>query len=276
MEMMDIPAHLHQHHDNSLPDVVDGAQVNFEGALLISLSSQNKTKNYYQDNPARLTVGDLDQPSTDPPISTDPACHAVGDLNHQPSTNPSIATEYSIPPDLIPRLDNLKTSMEFQRALESASLDNGDLDVDNVYRLRHPIQNVFDLHDAPDLLFSLRLFLSTTSASDQVYNDVRSNILNQHPEDNVLSLAAVKTKIQDLTGIVPIVHDMCPNSCVAYTGPFSDLDKCPVSDCQESRYNPILLQSSRGNIKKPQQQFSTMPLDPSCKLYGEILRLQRR
>jgi hypothetical protein len=131
-----------------------------------------------------------------------------------------------------------------------------------VYRLCHPIQNELNLLDDPDLLFSLRLFLSTTSASDQVYNDVRSDILNRHPEDNVLSLASVKKKIQDLTGVVPIVHDMCPNSCVAYTGPFSNLDTCPNSDCQESRYDLILLQSSSVNIKKPQQQFFTMPLGP--------------
>ena len=144
----------------------------------------------------------------------------------------------------------------------TTTLFNGDLDVDDVYCLRHPIQTEIDLLDDMDLLFSLRLFLSTTSASDKVYNDVRSDILNRHPEDSVLSLASVKKRIQDLTGVVPIVHDMCPNSCVAYTGPFADLDTCPISDCQESQYNPILLQSSGGNLKKPQQQFSTMPLGP--------------
>ena len=197
--------------------------------------------------------------------------HYTDDLNldQRPSSNLNtpIATDhsipdYSIPPDLIPRVDNLKTSMEFQRGLEEASLDNGDLDVEHVYLLRHPIQNEVNLLDDPDILFSLRLFLSTTSASDQVFNDVRSDILIRHPEDNVLSLASVKKKIQELTGVVPIVHDMCPNSCIAYTGPFSNLDKCPNPDCQESRYDPILLQSSSGKIKKPQQQFSTMPLGP--------------
>jgi hypothetical protein len=261
--MIDIPAHLHQRHDNSLPDV-DGAQANFEGALLIFLSSQNKTKNYYQDNPARLTVGDLNQPSTDPPISTDPACLAVGDLNHQPSTTPSIATEYSIPPDLIPRLDNLKTSMEFQRALESASLDNGDLDVDNVYRLRHPIQNGFDLHDAPDLLFSLRLFLSTTSASDQVYNDVRSDILNQHPEDNVLSaLSQLSTTcVQIHASHIQALSPILTNAL------FLTAKK---ADTTPSYFNP-----ARAISKSLSSNSLRCHWDPSCKLYGEILRLQRR
>ena len=75
--------------------------------------------------------------------------HYTDDLNldQRPSTNLNtpIATDhsipdYSIPPDLIPRVDNLKTSMEFQRALEEASLDNGDLDVEHVYLLCHPVQ----------------------------------------------------------------------------------------------------------------------------------------
>ena len=183
--------------------------------------------------------------------------------NQQPSGNPSLATpEYSIPPEFTPRVDSLKTSLAFQRALEGASLDNGDLGVDDVYHLRHPVQNEINLLDNPDLLLSLRLFLSTTSASDQVYNDVRSDMLERHPEDNILSLASVKKKIQDLTGVIPIVHDMCPNSCVAYTGPYADLESCPMPDCQTSRYDPVLLESSGGKIKKPQQQFYTMPLGP--------------
>jgi len=187
----------------------------------------------------------------------------VNTPNQQPSGNPSLATpEYSIPPDFTPRVDSLKTSLAFQRALEGASLDNGDLGVDDVYRLRHPVQNEINLLDDPDLLLSLRLFLSTTSASDQVYNDVRSDMLERHPEDNILSLASVKKKIQDLTGVIPIVHDMCPNSCVAYTGPYADLESCPMPDCQTSRYDPVLLESSGGKIKKPQQQFYTMPLGP--------------
>lgn len=131
-----------------------------------------------------------------------------------------------------------------------------------MYCLRHPIPNENHLLEDPDLLFSLRLFLSTTSASDQVYNDVRTDILNRHPEDQVFSLASIKKKIQDLTGVVPIVHDMCPNSCIAYTGPFADLETCPISDCVATRYDPILLQSSDGRNKKPQQQFFTMPLGP--------------
>jgi hypothetical protein len=156
----------------------------------------------------------------------------------------------------------LKISLAFQRALEGAALENGDLSADDMYRLRHPVQNEINLIDDPDLLLSLRLFLSTTSASDQVYADVRSDMLERHPQDNILSLASVKKKIQELMGVIPIIHDMCPNSCIAYTGPYADLETCPMPDCQTSRYDSILLESSNGKIKKPQQQFYTIPLGP--------------
>ena len=112
-----------QGQDTDIPNRIDGAQEDFEGAFyLIYLSFLKKTKNHYKD---------------------DPAPHADGILDQQSSTNlPGVTTDYTIlPPSIIPIVNNLKTSIEFWRALEKASLDNGDLDVDNVYRLRHLIQN---------------------------------------------------------------------------------------------------------------------------------------
>ncbi|KAF9441077.1 hypothetical protein P691DRAFT_792364 [Macrolepiota fuliginosa MF-IS2] len=53
-------------------------------------------------------------------------------------------------------------------------------------------------------------------------------------------------------GLVSVRHDMCPNSHVAYTGPFSGLDKCPT--CSQSHY---LLESG-----KSRQQFHMIPLGP--------------
>jgi hypothetical protein len=53
---------------------------------------------------------------------------------------------------------------------------------------------------------------------------------------------------------------MCPNSCVAYTGPFSTLEICPK--CGETRYDPIKLASSGGKTKVPRQEFYTILLGP--------------
>jgi hypothetical protein len=47
---------------------------------------------------------------------------------------------------------------------------------------------------------------------------------------------------------------MCPNSCIAYTGPFSELDKCPK--CGEARFE------LRKNKRVPHRKFHTIPLGP--------------
>ena len=64
----------------------------------------------------------------------------------------------------------------------------------------------------------------------------------------------VKKLVTHLTGIVPIIRDMCDKSCVAYTGPFAEYDHCPK--CGESRYDPALT----GKI--PRKQFHTFPIAP--------------
>ncbi|KAJ3924905.1 MAG: hypothetical protein NXY57DRAFT_1033246, partial [Lentinula lateritia] len=67
-----------------------------------------------------------------------------------------------------------------------------------------------------------------------------------------LSYAQVKLQIASLTGIHPIIHDMCPETCLAYTGPFQDHESCPR--CSTTRYDPI--------TNEPRQQFYTLPLGP--------------
>ncbi|KAF5386899.1 hypothetical protein D9615_001883 [Tricholomella constricta] len=161
--------------------------------------------------------------------------------------------------DFIPRTEDLRIALEFKRALEAASLDNGDLDAAQIHALRNPTQQVLTIDDR-DLLLSLKLFISTSNSSNQTYTDVRADIMDHHPEDAILSHAAVKKAVAKLTGVSPIVKDMCPNSCIAYTGPYSPLESCPY--CDEPRYDPVQLTLSHGRKKIPRQHFLTIPLGP--------------
>lgn len=167
--------------------------------------------------------------------------------------------EHAVNDNFIPCTDDLRISLEFKKALEKASLDDSELDAAQLERLRNPIQEVLEIDDE-DVLLSLRLFMSTSNASQQVYDDVRADIMESHPEDSIRSHAAIKNEVASLTGVVPIMSDMCPNSCMAYTGPWSDLEECPV--CKSLRYDPLLLASSHGKNKTPQQQSLTIPLGP--------------
>ncbi|KAF8156691.1 hypothetical protein B0H34DRAFT_657510 [Crassisporium funariophilum] len=53
---------------------------------------------------------------------------------------------------------------------------------------------------------------------------------------------------------------MCPKTCIAYTGPFSELKAC--TKCAIPCYNPKALAGSGGIKKIPQQQFLTPPIGP--------------
>src|SRR6266704_5251237 len=59
-----------------------------------------------------------------------------------------------------------------------------------------------------------------------------------------------------MTGVTQTETDMCPNSCIAYTGPFATLDGCPNTKCQLPRYENV-----KGK-KQARKQFSTIPLGP--------------
>ena len=126
-------------------------------------------------------------------------------------------------------------------------------------RLRHPLEEVTELDD-PDIRLSIDLFLADTDGSEKIYNESRAACLRRHSTDKVLSHHLVKKKVAELSGITSIIHDMCPNTCVAYTGPYADLDKCPL--CHESRYDEARLAST--GKKEPRQQFHTFPLGPQC------------
>ena len=151
-------------------------------------------------------------------------------------------------------LDELKISVAFIELLRSASLDDEGLDDEVLQWLRNPLKEPLDVTDA-DLRLSIDLFLSVSNASQDTYSTTRDAIHRRHPADEVLSYDQIKRKITELSGVVTILHHMCPNSCVAYTGPFSELQHCP--ECGEARYD-----TAASGEKTPRQEFHTIPLGP--------------
>ncbi|KAI0366722.1 hypothetical protein BV20DRAFT_628003 [Pilatotrama ljubarskyi] len=154
----------------------------------------------------------------------------------------------------IPQFDHAQTFVDALRA--NPRLEDSDLDVDIIHQLRNPITRCPTL--TPDERLSVRLYLADSQGADQIYTDTRKAILERHPEDEVLSLHLVKKKVADLTGVCSLTHDMCPKSCMAYTGPWATLDKCNF--CEESRYEGVIEQ--RRTIRKPRRQFDTYALGP--------------
>ncbi|KAJ6538148.1 hypothetical protein B0H19DRAFT_1270510, partial [Mycena capillaripes] len=183
----------------------------------------------------------------------DPGSIAYDELENHASLEPDQSDDEG-PSDDAPTpestVEDLQLALEFIDVVKNASLDNGDLDLETLARLRDPPTEPVDVSD-PDIRFTLDLFLATTHGSEAIYNAVRKACQRRHPDDDVLSLAAIKKRVAEWSGVVPMLSHMCPNSCMAYTGPFSKRTDCRF--CGEPRYDLITGAA---------QEFYTMPLGP--------------
>ena len=155
------------------------------------------------------------------------------------------------------RIENIKLAQAFIKEIQTATLDNGNLDNDLVEYLRNPREQPDDISD-PDTRFSLDLFLAVSNASEETYKACRDAILRRYPDSGVLSYYAVKKLVAEISGVVAVYDDMCINSCHAFTGPFSQLESCSI--CGESRYVTSQLASTRQKVAR--QQFGTILLGP--------------
>lgn len=150
------------------------------------------------------------------------------------------------------KIEELSIANRFIDALQNADLENSGLHPNVLERLRSPPQEIVDIDDRI-LRLSLDIYLGLDNASENHYDRVRTALLCYDPALHMLSLDQVKRRAQEISGIYPVYHDMCVNGCLAFIGPFADLDTCKT--CKESRYKP-------GEGKKPRQQFLTNPIGP--------------
>jgi hypothetical protein len=159
------------------------------------------------------------------------------------------------------QLDSLKLTLSFITQIQNASLEDDGmrLDPDVHERLLHPPQEDIDLAD-PNLRLALDLFLAVGNSSQETYHSVRKAILRRFPDEEVFTYDQIKRRVAQLSGIVPVIHDMCINTCVAYVGPYRDLEICP--QCGEARYDPIKLAASSNKTKVTRQEFHTIPISP--------------
>ncbi|KIM71213.1 hypothetical protein PILCRDRAFT_55084, partial [Piloderma croceum F 1598] len=159
------------------------------------------------------------------------------------------------------QLDDIKTTTEFIRALKTASLDDEAMRLDSecLKRLRTPPQESIDI-SSPDLRLALDIYLAVGNASQETYNAVRTAILRCYPESELFSYDQIKSRVTQMSGVTSLIHDMCINGCLAFTGPFAGLEACLT--CGEPRYEQITFANSDGRIKKARQVFHTMPIGP--------------
>ena len=163
-------------------------------------------------------------------------------------------------------LDSLKTSAEFIKSLWNATLDDPTLglSIEAIYQLRNPIHRQPSIDD--DMRTAIRLYLGNPSES--TYETNRDILLDRLPGANIPTYYKTTRMVAELTGIESMVHHMCINSCIAFTGPFLNLDNCPL--CTKPCYDQFWLELTAGKERVPRQEFHTIPIGPQLQaLYQE-------
>lgn len=126
------------------------------------------------------------------------------------------------------QIEDLRMTAQFIDALRDATLEQSNMQSNDIEQLHaaepNPLLDVTDSH----FVKALRTFLSTTNSLQATYNDIRSTMLLCYPDNPFLSFNQMKQHVEQLSGVVPIFHNMCQDTCVGSTGPLRDLDHCPI------------------------------------------------
>jgi len=107
-------------------------------------------------------------------------------------------------------IENVRLTQQFIQEISTATLDNGKLDEDVVWRLRNPVEGSVDITN-PDIRLSLDLFIGCKHTSEATYHAVWDAILQHFPDSNVLSYHLVKKLVAEYSGVVSVLDDMCIN-----------------------------------------------------------------
>ncbi|KAJ4498603.1 hypothetical protein C8R41DRAFT_916108 [Lentinula lateritia] len=158
-------------------------------------------------------------------------------------------------PNFVPNIDDIRISYKFINELRSAKLDSPiePLDDTLLQQILDPPQHLLEVEN-PDECLSLELYLATTHTSEETYTNACVAVTRRFPDCRLLSYYMVKKLVEKLSGVSPIVRDMCVNSCIGYTGPYASIEDCP--HCGETRYK------IQGKKKIARKQFTTLPLAP--------------
>ena len=132
-------------------------------------------------------------------------------------------------------LDDLKTSAAFVRELQQATLGNTTqgLSCKGLDHLQNPLHGHPSTSVNEDACLAIDLYLGTPSKA--MYETVHVAILHHGPGIDLPSYYKAKRLVTDLSSIEPLIHDMCMNSCIAYTRPFLELESCLV--CSQPQHN---------------------------------------
>ena len=128
-------------------------------------------------------------------------------------------------------LRELKMTTEFVKVLQGATLDNPSMGMSDeaLHHLWNPPHDQSSV--VIDKVTQLAIDLYLGNPSEATYETNHRAILHFLSDVELPSYYKIKCSVAELTGVESVVHHMCIKSCIAYTGPFLDLNACPL--CSE-------------------------------------------
>ena len=171
---------------------------------------------------------------------------------YQQRTHPQINIQHLHECVIIPKL---KETLDFVFALSTATLADpvAKLSPQALERLRDPPRQPLFINSAGHR-HSISTYLATEHSSKDAYEKICRFTIRNFPGarevKDILSFHKVESFIAGLTGVEKIQHDMCPNSCAAFTGPYSGLEQCLLL-CGASHWNQELLWATNSHSKVP-------------------------
>ena len=174
----------------------------------------------------------------------------------QAPTDPAVSDDPDLllrPGDIIKTIElpHLQIAQQYIDLMRSAELGKSGMqleDIDTLCNLAH----AETLVEPSPLLRSVHHFINNSAALRKHYEQLRTIEHRHRPDDPILSFDQVKCRVLWLSGVVPVEHDMCVNSCLAFTGPHENLEAC--ARCDEARYFP--------GTTRPQKRFTTILIGP--------------
>ncbi|KAF8067786.1 hypothetical protein FPV67DRAFT_1493531 [Lyophyllum atratum] len=115
------------------------------------------------------------------------------------------------PPGLGAATHDLRTTAAFIEGLKNRTLDQINIQKKVIERLRDAPSELPDCISDRHFLKALGTFLATadSDAPEAMYNGYRTALLACYPDDPFLSFDQVKRQLEIITGVTPIVDDVC-------------------------------------------------------------------
>lgn len=205
-------------------------------------------------------------PPTSPPPSPPPERRSSPSGDRGPDR--PLGDDY--PPTTRP---DLRVILDFIQMVKEATLES-QFTAEELADFLNPQEHASTPPNNPNLLLSLRNFITLLGSSQAKYEEVRQNIKTTFPDIEMLSYYQAEKRAQSLSGIITWEHHMCVDSCLGFTGPFANMERCP--NCGKHRYDQEELEGSHGERKVPRKVFTTFPPSPQLQAHWKNLEMAKK